>query len=280
MGTLSYMSPEQARGRELDPRSDIFSLGIVLYEMVTGELPFKGETPLDTMHAIAFEEVRPVTILRKNLPPEVHRIVSRALRKKPEDRYPDARALVADLKRLKQDIESGTKRALPAGQRFREWLNRSTAVVPFGNKGAIILVLVVVAAVVLLVLRVNWGGLIFPACVALLIYRAMRNKKRQLIGKFVKKISELPDVRAVIVQEDRVTVIADRTPASLYLRVTSLIEALNKRLFVGKHVEAQVRDDVSEDEFKGLLRKTGVVYVRGEAPEVPKTKKPRTGIIS
>ncbi len=69
MGTTSYMSPEQARGQKLDPRSDIFSLGIVLYEMVTGELPFKGDTPIDTMHAIAYEEAKPVTIVRRNLPP-------------------------------------------------------------------------------------------------------------------------------------------------------------------------------------------------------------------
>jgi serine/threonine protein kinase len=68
VGTLAYMSPEQARSRPVDQRSDIFSLGVVLYEMVAGELPFRGESPLDTLHAIAFEETRPVTALRANVP--------------------------------------------------------------------------------------------------------------------------------------------------------------------------------------------------------------------
>ena len=124
MGTLSYMSPEQARGKDLDKRSDIFSLGTVLYEMVTSELPFKGETPLDTMHAIAYEEARPVTIVRRNLTPELHRIVFRCLRKNPEDRYPDAHALADDLKRLKHDLETGTSTRLPAGARLRTWAGR------------------------------------------------------------------------------------------------------------------------------------------------------------
>ena len=90
LGTTNYMSPEQARGRPVDSRSDIFSLGVVLYEMVTGELPFNRETALDTMHAIVFEEAKPVTSVRRNLPPQVHQIISRCLRKRPEDRYPDA----------------------------------------------------------------------------------------------------------------------------------------------------------------------------------------------
>jgi len=69
LGTIPYMSPEQARGQDLTYSSDVFSLGIVLYEMVAGELPFKGDSPLDTMHAIAFEEVRPVTVIKKKPSP-------------------------------------------------------------------------------------------------------------------------------------------------------------------------------------------------------------------
>src|SRR4030042_1943774 len=96
MGTTNYMSPEQARGRSAASRRDTFSLGIVLYEMVTGELPFNRATALDTMHAIVFEEPKPVTSVRRNLPPQVHQIISRCLRKRPEDRYPDAARLAGD----------------------------------------------------------------------------------------------------------------------------------------------------------------------------------------
>ena len=105
MGTINYMSPEQTRGQALDPTSDIFSLGIVLYEMVTGERPFKGDSPLDTMHSIVFEEPKPITEVRKNLPFELHRIITRCLRKRREDRYPNARSLAEDLKSLKHNLE-------------------------------------------------------------------------------------------------------------------------------------------------------------------------------
>jgi serine/threonine protein kinase len=266
MGTISYMSPEQARGQDLDPRSDIFSLGIVLYEMATGELPFKGETPLDTMHAIAYEEARPVTVIRRNLPPHVHRIVSRCLRKKPEDRYPNARALAADLKRLEQDLETGTRRSLPPGERLKAWAERLVSSVPYGNKGLVLAAAALVVSVALLIVRVNLGSLIGPAVIGLLIYRSARNRKRQMLKKFSQKMATFPDVRAVIVKEDKVTVVADKPPAALYLRVTSLIEGINKRLYFGKHVEAEVRSDLAEEEFQKLLRQTGVVYLRDEAP--------------
>src|SRR6185503_680899 len=98
LGTLRYMSPEQARGQTVDSRSDLFSLGIVLYEMVTGQLPFSGSNPLDTLHAIAFEETRPITAVRPNLPPSLQRVVTRCLRKRAADRYPDAKELASDLK--------------------------------------------------------------------------------------------------------------------------------------------------------------------------------------
>ena len=266
MGTISYMSPEQARGRDLDPRSDIFSLGIVLYEMATGELPFKGETPIDTMHAIAYEEARPVTVIRRNLPPHLHLILSRCLRKKPEDRYPDARSLTADLKRLEQDLETGARRSLGPGERLKAWAERLVASIPFGNKGLVLALAALAVTVVLLVARVNWGSLIGPAVIGLLVLRSVRNRKRQMLAKFAQKMAKFPDVRAVIVKEDKVIVVADAPPASLYLRTTSLIEGINKRLYFGKHVTAEVRSGLAEDEFRRLLSQTGVVYLRDEAP--------------
>jgi serine/threonine protein kinase len=265
MGTISYMSPEQARGRELDARSDLFSLGIVFYEMVTGELPFKGETPIDTMHAIAYEEARPVmTIIRRDLSPQVHRIVSRCLRKKPEDRYPDARALAADLKRLEQDLETGTRRSLPMGERIKTWAERITATIPYGNKGLLIAAAAVVVTAVFLIFRINWGSLIGPAVIGLLVYRSVRNRKRRKLLKFAQRISKLPEVRAVIIREDKVTVVVDKPQASVFLRVTSLIEGINKRLYFGKHVEAEVKSDLPEEEFQRLLHQTGVAYVRDD----------------
>jgi serine/threonine protein kinase len=273
MGTLSYMSPEQARGLELDPRSDIFSMGIVLYEMVTSELPFKGETPLDTMHAIAYEEAKPVTVMRRTLPPHVHRIVSRCLRKKPEDRYPDARTLAADLKRLEQDLETGSRRSLPPSERLKAWAIRLQASIPYGNKGILIVAVAVAVTAVLLAVRINWGSLIGPAIIGLFIYRIARNRKRQMQAKFAQKIAKVPSVRAVIVKEDKVIVLADKPQAALYLRVTSLIEGINKRLVFGKHVEAEVREVVAEEEFQKLLRQTGVLYVRDDAPAGPTRSK-------
>ena len=177
MGTISYMSPEQARGKELDRRSDIFSLGTVLYEMVTSELPFKGETPLDTMHAIAYEEARPVTIVRRNLTPELHRIVFRCLRKNPDDRYADAHLLAADLRRLKHNLETGTRLKLPLAERVRNWGAWFRTSFPGGYKGMALLAGGVALAAVLVAINFDWGGLIGPAVIGLFVFRYFRNRK-------------------------------------------------------------------------------------------------------
>jgi NACalpha-BTF3-like transcription factor len=125
--------------------------------------------------------------------------------------------------------------------------------------------------VALLVARVNWGSLIGPAVIALLVYRSARNRKRQMLGKFAKKMAELPSVRAVIIREDKVTVIVDKPQASIYLRVTSLIDGINRRLYFSRHVEAEVKGELAEAEFRNLLRQTGVVYVRDESAGAPPT---------
>jgi serine/threonine protein kinase len=232
--------------------------------MVTGELPFSRETALDTMHAIVFEEAKPVTSLRRNLPPQVHQIISRCLRKRPEDRYPDAGRLADDLKRLEQTIETGTSLSLPAGERIRGWVESIKTSVPLGNKGLIILAAVLVLAVAMLFTRVQWGSLIGPAFLAIFFFRFVRNRKRRMLTDFSKKISKLPEVKAVIIQEDRVTVVLDKAPAKTYIHINSQIESLNSRLFFGKLATVEIKDDITDAELKKWIRQPGAVYVRDD----------------
>ena len=111
MGTVSYMSPEQARGQLADARSDLFSLGTVLYEMATGTLPFPGETSAVVFDAILNRDPLPAVERNPVLPPELSRILDKALEKDRNLRYQTATDLKTDLSRLKRDMDSGRKRA-------------------------------------------------------------------------------------------------------------------------------------------------------------------------
>ena len=105
IGTAGYMSPEQARGLTVDSRSDIFSLGAVIYEMLARRKPFEGETPSDTLAAILRTEPTPLSRVNTNLPSELTRIVTKCLKKDREERYQVVKDLWLDLKALKQELE-------------------------------------------------------------------------------------------------------------------------------------------------------------------------------
>jgi serine/threonine protein kinase len=110
LGTSFYMPPEQVRGLEVDARSDIWSLGVVLYEMLTGKVPFEGETPIDVALAILHEEPAPLAELVEGVPEALDDLVDKALRKDKEERQQTARELLADLRRLHHRLKFGDTR--------------------------------------------------------------------------------------------------------------------------------------------------------------------------
>jgi Tol biopolymer transport system component len=123
VGTVAYMSPEQAEAKPVDPRSDVFSLGVVIFEMATSQRPFKGDTQVSLLSSIIKDTPASLTDLRAELPRDLGRIVKRCLSKDPEDRYQTAKDLRNDLRALKEDLSSGAViavsgvHALPAVRR-------------------------------------------------------------------------------------------------------------------------------------------------------------------
>src|SRR5262245_45612076 len=109
MGTPRYMSPEQTRGEKLDARSDIFSLGVMLYEMIAGRAPFAGKTPGEVIAAVLRDSPPPLNECAPDAPKEFEQIIGKALRKDRTERYQTASELGADLKELKQRIELGMR---------------------------------------------------------------------------------------------------------------------------------------------------------------------------
>jgi len=111
MGTFSYMSPEQARGLAVDARTDIWSLGVMIYEMAAGRLPFEGETASDVMSLILQKEPLPLTHSLPEVPGELERIVRKALRKDKEERYQTVKDLLIDLRALRKELEAEIERS-------------------------------------------------------------------------------------------------------------------------------------------------------------------------
>jgi serine/threonine protein kinase/tetratricopeptide (TPR) repeat protein len=117
LGTARYMSPEQARGEDVDHRTDIWSLGVVLYEMATGKPPFPGEYEQATFFAIKSEEPEPVTALRSGVPMELERIIKKCLAKKPADRYQHADDLIVDLRECAKETVSERRKGMAVSPR-------------------------------------------------------------------------------------------------------------------------------------------------------------------
>jgi serine/threonine protein kinase/Tfp pilus assembly protein PilF len=130
LGTIAYMSPEQARGENIDKRTDIWALGVVIYEMITGRKPFAGDYEQAVVYSIINEDPDPPTALRTGVPMELERIVGKALAKKPEERYQDCTDLLVDLKKLAKSLDQidqpTTSRVVPIAKKPARLLHRQS----------------------------------------------------------------------------------------------------------------------------------------------------------
>ena len=122
-GTLSYMSPEQARGESLDGRSDIFSLGILLFEMVTGQRPFSGESQKEILQPVLHDEASSLNPHRQDVPADLQRIVGKALKKNRDDRYQSAREMLADLREFDRVAGKELDETQRANRMLRQYLS-------------------------------------------------------------------------------------------------------------------------------------------------------------
>jgi hypothetical protein len=267
LGTVAYMSPEQARAQPVDQRSDLFSLGVVLYHMASGQLPFSGHSPIDTLHAIAYEETRPVTQIRANLPSGVQRVISRCLRKRPADRFADAREMSEALKRVQQEIESGTSLKVPLSDRIRDGLSSIRHLEP-NQWGIGVVAVAAIGALVFWVLsRWELPLVVVVAVMGWLVYRAIKNRPRRLVRRFAARVKKMPEVRIIVCRERQVTIVVDHVVARTYVRVNAQLDRLNARWFPGEDYSARVRDDVPGEELRAMLQGAGVLFVREDLLE-------------
>jgi Protein kinase domain len=162
MGTVAYMSPEQARGLSVDARPDIWSLGVVLYEMLTGCGPFAGATSSDTLVSILEREPRSLNSFSPELPEALEWIVTKALTKDCDDRYQTARELLTDLRRLRQrlsvaaELERSVAPDLSEGAAAKRPTRASATTAPYVRSKKVGWALVLVAVIALLATVVIW----------------------------------------------------------------------------------------------------------------------------
>jgi eukaryotic-like serine/threonine-protein kinase len=159
VGTLRYMSPEQVRAQSLDARTDIFSMGVVIYEMLTGKDPFSRPTPIDVMAAILTENPPPITKQRPDAPAALQLIVSKAMAKKTDERYQTSKELLADVKDLKSELEFSARleRSTGATKALRtEEVTPAPAAVAPARRFSLLQVLPLFLAAALLLASVWW----------------------------------------------------------------------------------------------------------------------------
>jgi len=198
IGTTAYMSPEQARGQEVDARTDIWSLGVILYEMVARRLPFFGQTPTDRIAAILEREPEPLSKRRRGIPPEMEKIVHRALAKDKDKRYARTSDIAEDLRQLRATLgeERPLRLALPMPARGLLFSRRRVAVT------LATLLLAVAAVAGLYYLRSGSGGAAIDSIAVLPLANVGGSADAEYLSdgiteSLINSLSQLPNLKVM-----------------------------------------------------------------------------------
>lgn len=264
MGTPAYMSPEQVRGLPVDLRADIFALGVMLFEMATGTSPFQRQNLMDALHAAAFEETPPMNSLRPQLPDELQQLVTRCLKKSPEDRYPNARLVAEELKKIRRNTEAGVLSRTSWRQRLNETLEELRHLPPSRKVTYALGAFALFFALYLSLPKVNPATFVVLGFAALFLYRYLRNRPQQLQSGLVRRISKIPEVRLITTRERHMTVVIEHPVAQLYGRLNTQLSNYNQRLYFGPPMTLTILHDVNADELGKMLSGQGVQYVNEE----------------
>lgn len=264
-GTPAYMSPEQVKGLPVDARSDIFSLGVMLFEMATGRAPFQRGTMLETIHAVVYEEPVPPETGGVRLPDELRRIIERCLRKNPDDRYATALELMEDLRVARRNTESGHSPAIPWRERLGDAIDQVGRLRPAQLTWVAIAVLALGVAIYALLNNVSLGGFAFFLVIGAIIYRRVRHQPRRQLEWLVGKISKVPEVKLISVRDRNLIVVVDRLAGQLYERINRHVNDSNAKLYFGEPVTLTIRHDLPPEELRRLLQDSGVQFLRDSA---------------
>lgn len=231
LGTVGYMSPEQVRGEEADTRSDLFALGCVLYELLTGSRPFRRDTPADTMSAILRDDPPTTAETGRQVPPAIEEIVLRCLEKRPDDRFSSARDLALALEAVGK--ASGEHRP----RRFGLPVYRRKAFVPVILAAALVFALLLAGYKTLLRRDGASGTAIGPPRIVVLPFENLGLPEDEY---FAAGITEEITSRLAVVSGLRVI---SRTSARAYAGTTKNVREIGRELDVGYIVEGTVRWD-------------------------------------
>jgi serine/threonine protein kinase/Tfp pilus assembly protein PilF len=193
MGTVQYMSPEQVLGHEVDHRTDLFSLGVVLYEMATGRPPFSGVTQNETMDCILHAQPNAIARFNYNAPPELERIVRKCLEKDRERRYQSARDLLIDLRNLRRDSDSAERAIQKVSARPVSHVRRLT----FAAMGVALLTLIGVG-----VYQLGWRSQAMDSLAVLPLLNESADPNTEYLSdgiteSLIRSLSQLPNLRVM-----------------------------------------------------------------------------------